>query len=65
MILSAKIRAILDHRYHVSREDLQAAAPSVLRHRLILNFEGQAEGVEPDAVISDVLRTVGEPVLAA
>lgn len=65
MILSAKIRAILDRRYHVSREDLRAAAPAVLRHRLILNFEGQAEGVAPDAVIEDVLKSVKEPVLAA
>ena len=44
IILAAKIRAILDHRYHVAREDIRAVAPAVLRHRLILNFEGQAEG---------------------
>ncbi len=49
MILAAKIRAILDHRYHVSREDLRAVAVPALRHRLILNFEGQAEGVQADA----------------
>jgi MoxR-like ATPase len=65
MILSAKIRAILDERYHVSRDDLRSAAPSVLRHRLILNFEGQAEGIEADAVIEDILKAVKEPVLAA
>ncbi len=65
MILAAKIRAILDHRYYVSRDDLREAAPQVLRHRLILNFEGQAEGILPDAVIEDILKTVTEPVLAA
>ncbi|REJ86510.1 MAG: AAA family ATPase, partial [Planctomycetota bacterium] len=43
LILAAKISAILDERYHVSKEDLQTAAHSALRHRLILNFEGQAE----------------------
>ncbi len=65
LILGAKIRAILDKRYHVSRDDLRAVAPQVLRHRLILNFEGQAEGIEADSVIEDILKTVTEPVLAA
>jgi MoxR-like ATPase len=61
LILCAKIRAILDHRYHVAREDLQAVAPSVLRHRLILNFEGQAEGIHPDAVVENIVHTLREP----
>jgi len=65
LILGAKIRAILDKRYHVSRDDLRAVAPQVLRHRLILNFEGQAEGIEADSVVEDILKTVTEPVLAA
>jgi MoxR-like ATPase len=65
LILGAKIRAILDKRFHVSRDDLRAVAPQVLRHRLILNFEGQAEGIEADTVIEDILKTVTEPVLAA
>ena len=55
MILAAKIRAILDNRYHVSRDDLRAVAPAVLRHRLILNFEGQAQGISADAVIESIL----------
>ena len=46
MILAAKIRALLDHRYHVSRDDIKAVAKPALRHRLILNFEGQAEGIQ-------------------
>lgn len=58
LILSAKIRAIMDHRYHVAKEDLHAVAPAVLRHRMILNFEGQAEGVQTDAVIDSILRGV-------
>jgi MoxR-like ATPase len=64
MILAAKIRAIMDHRYHVARDDLRAVAPAVLRHRLILNFEGQAEGVQPDAVVENVLDSVAEAVRA-
>ncbi|HVC99335.1 MAG TPA: MoxR family ATPase [Pirellulales bacterium] len=64
MILAAKIRAILDNRYHVARDDLRAVAPAVLRHRLILNFEGQAEGIQPDAIVNDILGTVAESVAA-
>ena len=58
MILAAKILAIIDHRYHVAREDLRTVTPAVLRHRLILNFEGQAEGISTDSVLQDVLAKV-------
>src|SRR6266404_3164752 len=62
IILAAKLRAILDGRYHVARDDIRAVAPMALRHRLILNFEGQADGVPTDAVIANVLKTAAEPV---
>ena len=65
MILAAKIRAILDHRYHVSRDDLRACAHPALRHRLILNFEGQAENVQADDIIDDILRSVEVTAVAA
>jgi MoxR-like ATPase len=65
LILAAKIRAILDHRYHVSREDMRACAHAALRHRLILNFEGQAENIQPDDIIDDILRSVDVAALAA
>jgi MoxR-like ATPase len=65
IILAAKIGAILDHRYHVSRDDIRAVARAALRHRLILNFEGQAEGVQADDIIDDILQTVGLPAAAA
>ncbi len=55
VILAAKIEAILDHRYHVARQDIDAVAVKCLRHRVLLNFEGQAEGVKTDAVIADIL----------
>ena len=61
IILAAKLRAILDSRYHVAREDIKAVAPMALRHRMILNFEGQADGVPPDAVVANVLKTATEP----
>jgi MoxR-like ATPase len=64
IILAAKLRAILDGRYHVAREDIRAVAPAALRHRLILNFEGQAENIQTDQVIANVLQAVREPALA-
>ena len=64
LILGAKIRAILDHRYHVAREDLKAMAMPVLRHRMILNFEGQAEGISTDDVIRKMLTDISEDALS-
>ena len=55
MMLAAKINAILDGRYNVSRSDLRTVAPMVLRHRILLNFEGQAEFIATDQVIDNVL----------
>ncbi|MBM82510.1 MAG: AAA family ATPase [Planctomycetaceae bacterium] len=64
LILGAKIRAILDNRYHVAREDIQAVAHPTLRHRLILNFEGQAENVAADDVIDSILSAVAQSAAA-
>jgi MoxR-like ATPase len=61
LILAAKIRAILDERYHVARDDLHAIAPLALRHRIILNFEGRAENVQPDAVVANILEALARP----
>jgi MoxR-like ATPase len=58
LILAAKIHALLDGRYHVAKADIDKAALPALRHRLILNFEGEAEGKTTDEV-------VGEAVAAA
>lgn len=63
IVLAAKLRAIMDGRYNVAREDIRAVTPMALRHRLILNFEGQAENVQPDQVLRNVLETVVEPIL--
>jgi MoxR-like ATPase len=63
IILGAKIKAILDNRFHVSKDDLREMAPAVLRHRLILNFEGQAEGVSTDDVVQQILKSVKEPAM--
>jgi len=55
LILAGKIYALLDNRYHVSRADIDKAAPAALRHRIILNFEGEAEGTSTDEVIAEIL----------
>ena len=56
LILAGKIYALLDGRFHVARADLDRAAPAALRHRIILNFEGEAEGTTTDDIIAEVLR---------
>jgi MoxR-like ATPase len=60
VILAAKIRALLEGRYAVSIDDIRRVAPPALRHRLILNFEGEAEGVRADAIISEILKATKE-----
>jgi MoxR-like ATPase len=57
-MLGAKIVALLAGRYNVAFEDIEVVAPSALRHRLILNFEGLAEGVSADRVVAEVLEKV-------
>jgi MoxR-like ATPase len=64
IILGAKISAILDHRYHVSRDDIRKVALPALRHRMILNFEGQAEHVAADDIIKDALESIEAPAMA-
>jgi len=61
MVLAAKVRAIVEGRGSVSTGDLRSVCHAALRHRLILNFEGQGEGVSPDAILDDVLAAVPEP----
>jgi MoxR-like ATPase len=58
MILAGKIMALLDGRYNVAYDDLREAALPALRHRLILSFEAQAEGITTDTVIADILEQV-------
>jgi MoxR-like ATPase len=58
LIIGGKINALLEGRFNVSFEDIQAIAHPALRHRLLLNFEGLAEGVSADDIITDLLKTV-------
>ena len=59
LILAAKIYALLDGRFHVSRADIDKAALPALRHRIILNFEGEAEGATSERVLEEILARGG------
>jgi len=58
LVLGAKVNALLEGRYNVAFEDVHAVAASALRHRVLLNFEGQAEGISTDDVIADLIARV-------
>ena len=60
IILAAKIRALLEGRYAVAIDDIRHVAAPALRHRLILNFEGEAEGVRADTIIAEILKATKE-----
>ncbi len=60
VILAAKIRALLEGRYAVAIDDIRHVAPPAIRHRLIMNFEGEAEGIKPDAIIAEILKATKE-----
>jgi len=61
LILGGKARAVLRGRFYVATEDIRALAYAVLRHRLMLNFNAEAEGLSADTVIERLLKTVPEP----
>jgi len=58
LVLSGKVRAMLDERYHVSFSDIRSSVLPALRHRILLNFEGQAEGVTTDDILTQILEKV-------
>jgi MoxR-like ATPase len=64
LILAGKVRALTQGRFNVSFDDIEAVAAPTLRHRLILNFEAEAEGITTDHIIAQVLRDVPRDVQA-
>ena len=56
--LTAKIKALLDGRYNVAFEDVQSVALPALRHRIILNFEGEGEGIQTDDIIENTMSSL-------
>jgi MoxR-like ATPase len=61
MILGGKARAVLNGRYYVSTDDIRHVAHPVLRHRIITNFNAEAEGVTTDKLIDDLVETLPAP----
>ena len=58
LILGAKITALFAGRLNAAFEDVAAVAPAALRHRLLLNFQGQADGVTTDSIVQELLKTI-------
>jgi MoxR-like ATPase len=56
LVLGAKVRALTEGRFNVSVDDLRALAAPALRHRIILNFEGEAEGVDTDTLVAQIVE---------
>jgi len=60
LILGGKVKALLDGRYNVSFDDVRKVAAAALRHRVLLNFEGAAEGIQTDVLVADVLGKMAD-----
>jgi MoxR-like ATPase len=59
MVLAAKVRAAANGRTEVAKEDFAAVTAPALRHRILLNFEGQAENIRPEALIDGIVKKIG------
>jgi MoxR-like ATPase len=58
LVLSAKARAVLYGRYYVSTDDIRAVAGPVLRHRIVTNFNAEAEGLKPDDIVKRLVKAI-------
>jgi MoxR-like ATPase len=58
LVLAAKARAVLHGRYYANCEDIRAVAAPVLRHRIITNFNAEAEGIKPDWIVQKLIETI-------
>ncbi len=65
LVLGAKARAVLDGRFHASIDDVRAVALPVLRHRVMTNFNAEAEGIKPDDIVRRLIAGLGDDGLAA
>ena len=61
LILGAKVNALINNRVYVAGEDIRAVALPALRHRVLLNFEAEAERIDTDRIVRQVLESVAEP----
>jgi MoxR-like ATPase len=58
-LLAAKARALIAGRFHVAQDDVRAVTRAALRHRILLNFEGEADGITTDRVLDEILGRAG------
>jgi len=58
LVLAAKARAVLRGRFHVSCDDVRAVAAPVLRHRIITNFNAEADGIKPDDIVRRLIDSL-------
>ena len=58
LILGAKARAVLQGRFHATSEDVRAVARPVLRHRILTNFNAEAEGIKPDDIVARLFDVI-------
>ena len=62
LVECGRVLALMKGRLHLSTEDVEAVAPAVLRHRIILNFDAHAEGQTPETILSRIIPSVGAAV---
>ena len=62
LVLGGKARAVIQGRFYVSEDDIQAVAYPVLRHRILTNFNAEAEGVKPDEIVRRLIEHVGQTI---
>jgi MoxR-like ATPase len=62
LLLAGKVHALREGRFNVGFDDISQAALPGLRHRVLLNFEAEADGVSSDAIVADVLEKIGTAV---
>jgi MoxR-like ATPase len=65
LVECGRVRALMRGRYHLSIEDVQAVAPAVLRHRIILNFDAHADGQTPETILTAIIKGVTAQASAA
>ena len=65
LLLCGKVKALIDGRYHISYRDIQDVALPALRHRILLNFEAEADRVDPDKIVKQILELTPTQPLAA
>jgi MoxR-like ATPase len=62
LVECGRVRALMDGRMHLSLDDIRAVAPSVLRHRIIVNFDAHADGKTPDLLLTEILDSVSAAI---